>query len=113
MEGNISHTAITSFGYGTLPLKKGPNHPGPIFSTLFIFSYTFLLLNNYSFRDPNYIRPVLLFSRPHFATPIRDSNFATHIRDSNFATPIRDPHSRPTFATPLATHIRDSTRDSY
>ena len=60
--------------------------------------------------------PIFLFSRPHFATPIRDSpsrpTFATLISRLPFATHIRDPHSRLhsrlTFATPLATHISDS-----
>ena len=40
-EGNITHTAITSYGYGTLRLKKGPNLPGPIFPTLHIFRTIF------------------------------------------------------------------------
>ena len=35
-EGNITHTAIISYGYGTLHLKEGPNQLGPIFSTLYI-----------------------------------------------------------------------------
>ena len=56
--------------------------------------------------------PIFFFLRPH----IRDSHlrltFATHIRDPNFATHIHDPHSRPRFATPLATHVRDSSSDS-
>ena len=110
-EGNITHTGITSYGYSTLRLKKGPNLPGPIFPTLPIFVLFFL--NNYSLRDPLYICPdIFLFSRPHFATPIRDPHsrptFATHIRDSHsrptFATPFRDPISR----LPFATHFRDS-----
>ena len=92
MEGNITHTAITSYGYGTLRLKKGPNLPGPIFPTLHIFSYIFLLIN-YSLRDPIYIHPRFFI-------------FTTHIRDSlsrlPFTTPFRDPHSRLTFATPFS-----------
>ena len=92
---------ITSYGYGTLRLKKGPNLPGPKFPTLPIFSYYFYL-NNYSLRDP------------HLHTP-RFFIFATHIHDLisrlTIATPFRDSHSRPPFAThirdPFATHIRD------
>ena len=112
MEGHITHTAITSYGYGTLRLKKGPNLPGPIFPTLHIISYIFLL-NNYSLRDPIYIRPpIFLFSRPTLATHFRDS-----LSRLPFATPFRNPHSRLTFTTPfsrltfattLATHVRDS-----
>ena len=84
------------------------------------FFVLFFYLNNYSLRDPLYIRPDFLFSRPHFATPIRDSHSRPH-----FATPIRDSHSRLTFAThfrdsrsPLhsrlhfTTRVRDHTRDS-
>ena len=75
---------------------------------------TIFLLNNYSLRDPLYIRPdIFLFSRPHFATYIRDPHsrltFATHIRDPisrlTFATHLRDSHSRLIFAT----RVRDST----
>ena len=75
------------------------------------------LLNNYSVRDPLYIRPIFFLSRPHFATPTRDSHsrptfrdshsrptFATHIRDSKFVTHVRDSF--------FATHVRDYTRDS-
>ena len=90
MEGNITHTAITSYSYGTLRLKKGPTLPGPIFPTLHIFSYNFLL-NNYSLRDPIYMRP------PNFL--LSQPTFATHFRDS---------HSRPHFATPFAIHIRET-----
>ena len=87
---------------------------------------TIFLLNNYSLRDPLYIRPDNFFifatpfrnshSRPTFATHIRDSHlrptFATHIRDSFFATHIRDytrdSTSRLSFATTLATLVRGS-----
>ena len=112
MEGNITHTAITSYGYGTLRLKKGPNLPEPIFPTLHIFR-TIFLLHNYSLRDPLYIRPRFFYfrdplSRLTFATPFRDPLFAPPIRDPisrlPFATPFRASHSRPTFAT----HFRDS-----
>ena len=93
-EGNIAHTAITSYSYGTLRLKKGPNLPGPIFPTLPIISYNFLL-NNYSLRDSLYICPRFLFLRPHFVTPIRDPisrlPFATHICDS-YSRLIFAPH---------------------
>ena len=45
-EGHITHTAITSYNYGTLCLKEGPNQLGPIFSTRFIYFVHFLLLIN-------------------------------------------------------------------
>ena len=45
MEGNITHTEITSYGYGMLCLKKGPNQPGLIFSTLPIYLVQFILIN--------------------------------------------------------------------
>ena len=111
---------ITSYGYSTLCLKEGPNQPGPIFSTLYIYFVQFFLLINYSLQDPNYICPDFLFSRLTFATHICDSRFATplttHIRDSHFTTPlathIRDSHSQLHQRLPLATCVRDSTRDS-
>ena len=78
-EGHITHTAITSYGYGTLRLKKGPNQLGPIFSTLYTYSYTFFNLIKlipsgsqvhtppiFYFRDP--------ISRLTFATPFCDSH---------------------------------------
>ena len=104
---HITHTAITSYGYGTLQLKKGPNLLEPIFPTLPIFR-TIFYLNNYSLRDPPLHTPRFFYfrdphSRPHFATHIRDP-----ISRLTFATPIRDSHSRPNFAT----HVRDYTRDS-
>ena len=96
-----------------LQLKEGPNQPGPIFSTLFIYFIQFLLLINFSLRDPNYRCPrIFLFSRPHFATPICD-----RILRLPFATPFCDSHSRLIFAThisqlmfatPLATPIHNS-----
>ena len=106
---------ITSYSYGTLQLKKGPNLPGPIFPTLHIFC-TIFLLNNYSFWDPLYIRPRFYFrdplSRLTFATPFRDPlsrlTFATPISRLPFATHIRDSHSGLIFAT----HVRDYPRDS-
>ena len=64
-EGNITHTAITSYGYGTLRLKKGPNHPGPILYTLPIYFVHIFLLNNYSLRDPIYIRPRFFIFTTH------------------------------------------------
>ena len=78
---------------------------------------TIFLLNNYSLRDPLYIRPDIFY----FRDPISRPTFVTHIRDSHsrptFATPFRDSHLRPTFATHIrdsffATHVRDYTRDS-
>ena len=106
---------ITSYGYGTLRLKEGPNQPGPIFSTLFIYFIQFFSLISYSLRDPITYAPNFLFSRPHFTTPltthIHDSHSRLHLR-LTFATHVRnstsDSHSRLMFATPLATHIRDS-----
>ena len=109
-----------------LCLKKGPNQPGPILSTLSIYFVHIFLLNNNSLRDPICIRPrIFLFSRPHFATAIRNPHsrptFTTHVSRLTFATHIRDSASRPTFATPflrlpfatpLATRVRDSPRDS-
>ena len=79
-----------------LHLKEGPNQPGPIFSTLYIYFIQFFLLIYYSLRDPNYIRPrIFLFLRPHFATHIHDPisrlTFTTHIRNSHFTTHIRNP----------------------
>ena len=86
---------------------------------------TIFLLNNYSLRDPLYIRPAIFYfatpfrdphSRPTFATPFCDSHsrptFATHIHNSFFATPVRDytrdSTSRLASATTLATLVRDS-----
>ena len=45
MEENITHTTITGYGYGMLHLKKGPNHPGLIFSTLQIYFIQFFVFN--------------------------------------------------------------------
>ena len=91
-----------------LHLKKGPNHPGPILSTLPIYFVHIFLLNNYSLWAAIYIRPCFFI----FATPFRDSHsrlpFATPIRDPRFTTPIATPYSRLMFATTLATHISDS-----
>ena len=42
-EGNITHTAIASYSYSTLQLKKGPTLPGPIFPTLHIFLYNIFI----------------------------------------------------------------------
>ena len=102
-------------------MKKRPTLPGPIFPTLHIFSYNFLL-HNYSLRDPIYICPPNFFifvthicdslSRLPFATPFRDPHsrptFATHFRDSFLATHVRDSHSR----LPFMTRVRDHTHDS-
>ena len=98
MEGNITHTAITSYGYGTLRLKKGPNLPGPIYPTLPIFRTLFYLIN-YSLRDP-------ITYAPNFFTPT--TPFATITRDSRLRL-----HSRLPFATPLATTIRNSRLRNY
>ena len=98
-EGHKTHTAITSYGYGTLCLKEGPNQPGSIFSALFLYFIPFYLLINFSVRDPHYIRPQI-FS---FHDPILRLPFATPFCDSTC-----DSHSRLTFTTPLATHIHDS-----
>ena len=112
---------ITSYGYGTLRLKEGPNQPGSILSTLYIYFIQFFLLISYSLRDPNYICPEFFyfrdpFSRLPFATPLRDSHsrliFTTHISRLTFATHVRGSHSRLHSRLTLVTRIRDSTRDS-
>ena len=129
-KSHITRTAITNYVYGMLRLKEGPNQPGSIFSTLFIYFIQFFSLINYSLGGPHYIRPrIFYFHNPilrlTFTTPFRDSHsqphFATHIRDSYSRPTFRDSHSRLafhdstrdslsrlTFATPLATPIRDS-----
>ena len=95
-----------------LRLKKGPSQPGPILSTLSIHFIHIFLLNNFSLRDPIYIRPrffyfhdpiLRLLSATHLRDPHSRPTFATHVRDST-----RDSHLRPTFATPLTTPVRDS-----
>ena len=109
MEGHITHTAITSYGYGTLRLKEGPNQPGHIFSTLFIYFIPFFSLINYSLRDP------ITYAPEFFATPFHDSTRDSHSRPmftTPLATPIRDSRSRLHSRLPFATHVRDSTRDS-
>ena len=112
MEGNITHTAITSYGYGTLRLKKGPNLPGPIFPTLPIFSYYFFISIIIPFGILLYIRPNFFIFATHIRDPISRLTFATPFRDSHsrppFATHIRDPISRLTFATTLATTLHGS-----
>ena len=112
MEGHTTHTAITSYGYGTLCLKEGPNQLGPIFSTLFIYFVQFFSLINYSLRDPHYIRPRIFY----FRDPISRLPFATPFRDPTRDSPSRltfhdstlDSHSQLMFTTPLVTHVRDS-----
>ena len=91
-----------------------------MFPTLPIFFVLFFILIITPFGIPLYIRPNFLFSRPHFATPIRDQHsrphFAAHIRDPisrlTFATPFRDSrlrlHSRLHFTTRVCDHTRDS-----
>ena len=111
--GRGRHTMITSYGYGMLRLKEGPNQPGPIFSTLYIYFVQFLLLINYSLWDRIYIRPrIFLFSRPPFRDSYSRLMFRDSTRDSHsrlaFHDSTRDPLSRLTFATPLATPISDS-----
>ena len=82
---------------------------------------TIFLLNNYSLRDPLYIRPDIFYfrhpiSRLPLATQIRDPilrlPFATHIRDSHSRLIFRNSclrlHSRLHFTT----RVRDHTRDS-
>ena len=107
MEGNITHTAITSYGYGTLRLKKGPNLPGPIFPTLPNFC-TIFYFNNYSLRDPPLHTPRFFY----FATPIRDPisrlTFTTPFRDSHSRPPFRDSHSRPHSRLTFATQFHES-----
>ena len=78
-----------------------------ILYTTYLFRTIFYLIN-YSLRDPHYICPqIFLFSRPHFATTIRDPISRLHSR-LTFATHVHDSRSRLMFVTPLATHIRNS-----
>ena len=83
--------------------KEGPNQPGPIFPTLYIYFVQFFYLIKYSLQDPHYIRP-RFFSQPHFATHISRPTFRDPHSQPTFATHIRDP----CFTTPLVTPIRDS-----
>ena len=134
MEGNITHTAIISYSYGTLHLKEGPKKRWSIFSTLYINFVPFFSLIDFSLRDPHYIRPRFFYfcdpiSRLHSRLTFRDSTrdshfmpplathisrlhsrltFVTHIRDSHSRLPFRDSRSRLPFATPIATPVRDS-----
>ena len=94
---------ITSYGYGTLHLKTGPNLPGPIFPTPHIFPYIFLFNLILPSGSPLHTPPIFLHSR----LPSR-LQLVTHVRDS-----IRDYHLRLTFATPLMTPIRDSRSRNY
>ena len=107
MEGNITHTTITSYGYGTLRLKEGPNQLGHIFSTLSIYFIQFFSLIYYSLRDPITYAPEFFI----FTTPLCDPILRLHLR-LPFATPIcdstRDSHLRLPFATLLVTPICDS-----
>ena len=121
MEGNITHTAIISYSYGTVRLKEGPNQPEPIFSTLYLNFIQIFSLINYSLWDPHYICPQIFY----FCDPIlqlllrltfRDSTHDSHLRltfrDSHlrlmFCDSTHDSHLRLTFATSLATPVRDS-----
>ena len=90
-----------------LRLKEGPNQPGPELSTQFIYFVQFFFNQLLISGSPLHTPPNFLFSRPHFATLIRDSRsrlpFATPL-----VTPVRDSRSR----LPFATHVRDSDCDS-
>ena len=99
---------ITSYGYGTLRLKEGPNQPGPIFSTIYIFfSYNIFINSLLPSGSPLHTPLIFYFRDSHLRPP-----FATHIRDHvsrpRFATHFHDSLSR----LPLATRVRDSTRNS-
>ena len=85
---------------------------GAYISYTTFFFRTIFLLNNYSRRDPIYIRPRFFYfrdplSRLTFATPFRDS----HSRPT-FATYFRDSCSRLHSRLPFTTRVRDHTRDS-
>ena len=77
-EGNITHTTITSYGYGTLPLKAVPTNQGLYlfyatysFHTIFLVNFI-LPSTNLLHKPPNYI----------FATPSSQLIFATPFHDS-------------------------------
>ena len=103
--GHGRHTAITSYSYGTLRLKKGPNLPGLFFLHYIFFSYIIFYLIT-PFGIPITYAPNFLRLRLHSRLPL-----ATYVRDS-----ICDYHSRLTFATPFtppicASRSRDSTAE--
>ena len=102
--GRGRHTVITSYGYGMLRLKEGPNQPGPIFSTLYIYFVQFF----YQLITPFGIAFTYAPKFFYFRDPISRLTFATHIRDSCFATPLATHIRDSRFTTPLATHFRDS-----
>ena len=91
-------------------MKKGPNQPGLIFSTLHISFVQFSYLIYYSFWDTHYIRPQFFIFVTHLRDPILQLPLATPIRDSSlrppfttccFATPSCDPTTdRRTVSTP-------------
>ena len=79
--------------------KEGPNQLGPIFPTLYIYFVQFFYLIKYSLRDPHYICPRFFI----FATPFCDSHSRPHYA-TPLVTPIRDSRSRLPIAPPTATH---------
>ena len=114
MEGNITHTAITSYGYGTLPLKVVPTNWG-LHLCYTTYSFRTIFLVNFVLPSGNLLHmpPIFDFHDPLFTTHLRDSisqlNFVTHLHDSisqlhfmthlhnsilqlHFMTPLRDPH---------------------
>ena len=73
-----------------LRLKKGPNQPGLIFSTLPIYFVHYFLINlSLPLGYPLHMPPIFLFSQLIFATPFHDSH-----SQLTLATPVRDSHSR-------------------
>ena len=104
MEGNTTHTSITSYSYGTLRLKKGPNQLGLIFSTLHIYFIHYFLLISYSLRDIYYICPRFFYFHNSYSQLL----FATHFRDSILKLPFVTPFATHCFATNLSC---DSTTD--
>ena len=91
MEGNITHTTITCYGYGTLRLKKVPTKQGLyLFYTTYLFCTIFLI---------NFVLPSgnLLHMPPnfYFAAPSSQLTFATSFCNSC----LRPPFATHCFAT--------------
>ena len=108
--------------FAVYAMLEGRTQPTGAYILYYIYYFrTIFLLINYSIRDHHFIHPnFFIFATPihdpRFATPIRDPHFAIHISRLTFATHVlpptfcdstHDSHSRPAFATLLATHIHD------
>ena len=127
MEGHITHTAITSYSYGTLQLKEVPTSQGLyLFYTTYLFHTTFLInfvlpsgnllhMSTNFFHDPPLCNSSLQLnfvtqshdslSRLHFMTPLRNSLSRLH-----FTTPIHDHHSKLTVSR-LPHHVTPTLMD--